>query len=886
MKTASAVSLLAFGLVLIISASAVATPYYTPAEIEQLWPQDSQSQVRHYPGQGAPPLIDNLDDYILPVEYVSVLDWLTTMQELNPGQNYGGQHEGETSTWNIIQTDNTAEAIRDWAHYARITGDTTRYRNSIDAAFTYCFNFPAYSEGSTYSYYTAHNNGWALVSVMEYIEAYGHDDQILAYGDSCASHINLYRLSPSNLLNSFAGSFAAGSLYIYGQWRGNQDWMDGAQDYAETFKTYIEDHPTYLGSATWAMSGGTLLWGVTTALFLDDPVGGQAWLPNYIQHLPTYSGGQSWNNSHTVWNGFAWHRVHQIMGDQESLDNALFVMDYLFGEMYLDDDSGIPGTEGTYTDDQSWTTAYFIWYELDQYFDTYDNPYDAAAVEFTSPTPSDVIQINSDVPVSVVVANAGLRALDPTTQEAFLTVTTPEGDLGPYTIDLAFGEQVEFDLPNVWTPTTPGLVTLTATFTTAGDNDTGNDTCTVDIEVRSDLTITGRVFDADDQTGVGARVKAVPLAGPQAEETTTYSDPDTGYYTLYMTPGQYRIEVLPQHVPYVSRMETIIINEDPLTDIDFSLPYSNTLYVFNGPEENLADGYQRMAGLFGASWDPCVWPVQLFGPPEDEILTDPINRIFWSHLMETGPVFSVNQYTSLNIFLDNEAGNLMLVSGHTLMNVLDGDASFRLGVVQSQLDMNKRLVVSNQTHFLQGDSLFLAVRPQFNQVDAVGALLPSATRVGNWAGTNRPAGQVMSWNNGSRSVVLGFPLEVVHPDRGWFADDVLARLMDGDWASDTTEPASDGPESAGAAVETSMSVWPNPFNASTAVTVQLGEAAVVNVTVYDLLGREVAVLARGEHPAGAHRFVFDSSHLASGLYFVRASVPGEFDQTRKVMLVR
>ncbi len=85
---------------------------------------------------------------------------------------------------------------------------------------------------------------------------------------------------------------------------------------------------------------------------------------------------------------------------------------------------------------------------------------------------------------------------------------------------------------------------------------------------------------------------------------------------------------------------------------------------------------------------------------------------------------------------------------------------------------------------------------------------------------------------------------------------------------------------------TSVSVYPNPFNASTAVTVQLGDAAVVNVTVYDLLGREVAVLARGEHPAGAHRFVFDSSHLASGLYFVRASVPGEFDQTRKVMLVR
>jgi parallel beta-helix repeat protein len=80
--------------------------------------------------------------------------------------------------------------------------------------------------------------------------------------------------------------------------------------------------------------------------------------------------------------------------------------------------------------------------------------------------------------------------------------------------------------------------------------------------------------------------------------------------------------------------------------------------------------------------------------------------------------------------------------------------------------------------------------------------------------------------------------------------------------------------------------YPNPFNASTTITVTLPEAADLTVTVYNVAGQQVAELANGQYTAGNHTLTFDASGMASGLYFVRASVPKELDQVQKVILVR
>jgi len=79
---------------------------------------------------------------------------------------------------------------------------------------------------------------------------------------------------------------------------------------------------------------------------------------------------------------------------------------------------------------------------------------------------------------------------------------------------------------------------------------------------------------------------------------------------------------------------------------------------------------------------------------------------------------------------------------------------------------------------------------------------------------------------------------------------------------------------------------PNPFNATTTISVSLPESADLMVSIYNVSGQQVAEPANGQFSAGSHMLTFDASNLASGLYFVRATVPGEFDQVQKVMLVR
>jgi Secretion system C-terminal sorting domain len=81
--------------------------------------------------------------------------------------------------------------------------------------------------------------------------------------------------------------------------------------------------------------------------------------------------------------------------------------------------------------------------------------------------------------------------------------------------------------------------------------------------------------------------------------------------------------------------------------------------------------------------------------------------------------------------------------------------------------------------------------------------------------------------------------------------------------------------------------YPNPFNAETRFSIALPQPSEVSVIVYDIQGRIVATLAHNEtHAAGRHDFTLNGSELASGLYFVQATVPGKMNEIRKLVLVK
>ncbi|HEX9970772.1 MAG TPA: T9SS type A sorting domain-containing protein [bacterium] len=80
-------------------------------------------------------------------------------------------------------------------------------------------------------------------------------------------------------------------------------------------------------------------------------------------------------------------------------------------------------------------------------------------------------------------------------------------------------------------------------------------------------------------------------------------------------------------------------------------------------------------------------------------------------------------------------------------------------------------------------------------------------------------------------------------------------------------------------------VTPNPFNSSTVLSFELGDANLVKLTVYDAKGREVGELVDGWQSAGMHSITFDGSNLASGIYFARLQA-GEFTGVQKLLLIK
>lgn len=77
--------------------------------------------------------------------------------------------------------------------------------------------------------------------------------------------------------------------------------------------------------------------------------------------------------------------------------------------------------------------------------------------------------------------------------------------------------------------------------------------------------------------------------------------------------------------------------------------------------------------------------------------------------------------------------------------------------------------------------------------------------------------------------------------------------------------------------------YPNPFNPATVINYQLPIANHVSLKLYDVIGREIAMIVNEVKEAGKYSVAFDASHLSSGLYFYRITA-GTFSETKKMSL--
>jgi hypothetical protein len=79
--------------------------------------------------------------------------------------------------------------------------------------------------------------------------------------------------------------------------------------------------------------------------------------------------------------------------------------------------------------------------------------------------------------------------------------------------------------------------------------------------------------------------------------------------------------------------------------------------------------------------------------------------------------------------------------------------------------------------------------------------------------------------------------------------------------------------------------YPNPFNPSTTINFSLEMTAEARLSVYNLAGQEVAVLAQGMMDAGRHQVTFDASSLSSGMYIYRLESEGQ-SLAGRMMLIK
>jgi hypothetical protein len=79
--------------------------------------------------------------------------------------------------------------------------------------------------------------------------------------------------------------------------------------------------------------------------------------------------------------------------------------------------------------------------------------------------------------------------------------------------------------------------------------------------------------------------------------------------------------------------------------------------------------------------------------------------------------------------------------------------------------------------------------------------------------------------------------------------------------------------------------YPNPFDPTTTIKYSFAKTGMVRMTVFNMLGQEVALVTEGIQSVGAHEVTFDASKLTSGVYFYLLNADGN-QLIRKMVLLK
>ena len=79
--------------------------------------------------------------------------------------------------------------------------------------------------------------------------------------------------------------------------------------------------------------------------------------------------------------------------------------------------------------------------------------------------------------------------------------------------------------------------------------------------------------------------------------------------------------------------------------------------------------------------------------------------------------------------------------------------------------------------------------------------------------------------------------------------------------------------------------YPNPFNPSTLIQYSISNISMVNISIYDLNGKQIDVLIKSEKAPGNYEIKWTPQNTPNGIYIVRMNVDG-FNISRKLIYLK
>lgn len=305
------------------------------------------------------------------------------------------------------------------------------------------------------------------------------------------------------------------------------------------------------------------------------------------------------------------------------------------------------------------------------------------------------------------------------------------------------------------------------------------------------------------------------------------------------------------------------------------------------PEFDSADDYflNTLDTAIPADMPWGMWDV-VKGNVTSALLSSPNLIIWYSGVNAPGSSVTFSEQTMLANFLDR--GGALLLTGESIAydlrsslfmpNYLHSHFSWIYSQAQN-VDGVAGDPISDGLQFAihGGDGSDNHIRPT-----AIASNDDQATIIWEYSGSEWHAGVKVQGAN-YRAVLMGFGVEAI--DNEADRDSVMARSVRWLVAGLAAEPR---PEIAPR--EFSLgAAYPNPFNPVTTIPYTLAERSEVSLRIFDVLGREVAVLAAGVQDAGEHRPHWRAADMPSGLYFCRleaAAGAKAFHATQKIMLLK